>query len=542
MADIFISYARADRQSVELLAEALQAQGYSVWWDRQILGGDDFVANIEHELDEAGAVIVAWSAAGSTSHWVRDEAQVAATAQKLVAISLDGAPPPMGFRQIHAVDFSAWDGQTEGSTFEALRRAIAGRLGNDEDPARPSLKPCASKIGRPANLGDKGPRIAVTPFKVRGNNPNLQDMAEDLSDSIANGLSRFSWLNVTAQSSVGEAKATDARYVIEGTLRMAGKDLRLAIKLSTADAAHQVWGENYDRTIEADIPFDLHDNLADLVVAAVADPYGALMRHLSAPVLEKEPENMTPYEALIRQFVFRQRVTPEDHAVVRRALDIAVERAPGSANLWAAKAFTHLEEYKNQFNKHDDALQEAIRCARRAVAIDPKSAYVQYALFEACYWNRDLTAARAAGARSLELNPCDTDANAMIGILTCYRGDWEEGFALVNRAIELNPHGPGWYWLGIAWYHYWHRNYEQMLEAASRVDMPQYQAYHSTLALAYVGLGQMDKARASAERWREVWPASVEDYRFNSERWFYPQPDFIRRLNDDLRKAGIAIP
>jgi TolB-like protein len=542
LADLFISYARVDRERIEALADALQAREYSVWWDRQILGGDDFVANIERELDAAGAVIVAWSAAGSASHWVRDEARVAADAGKLVAISLDGSLPPMGFRQFHAIDFSNWSGHANEGAFQALTRAVAGRLEPGAPPTSEARSPASNPAGKPAELEDKGPRIAVVPIKVRGNDPDLLDLAADLAESVASGLSRFPWLKVTTQASVNEGKANGARYVLEGTLRMTGTSLRLATRLSATDTERQVWGENYNRAIDPDDIFTLHDDLTDHVVVAVADPYGALMRHLAAPVLEKEPEDMRPYEALIRHFVFRHRVTPEDHAIVRRALDIAVERAPGNADLWAAKAFTHLEEYKNQLNKRDDGLDEGVRCARRAAAIDPQSAYVQYALFDACYWSRDVTAARAAAKRSLDLNPRDTDAMAMIGILTCYMGDWEDGYRLVQRAIELNPHGPGWYWFGSAWYHYWRHDYAQMLECASRVDMPQYHAYHTGLAAAYLGLGQMDQARACAERWRAVWQGSLEDYRLNNERWLYSQPELICRWNDDMRKAGIQVP
>lgn len=69
MADIFVSYARSDRARIEQLADTLHDAGYSTWWDRQILGGDDFSANIERELTAAKAVVVAWSEAGSRSHW-----------------------------------------------------------------------------------------------------------------------------------------------------------------------------------------------------------------------------------------------------------------------------------------------------------------------------------------------------------------------------------------------------------------------------------------------------------------------------------------
>jgi tetratricopeptide (TPR) repeat protein len=324
-------------------------------------------------------------------------------------------------------------------------------------------------------------------------------------------------------------------------LRQAGSSLRLTTRLSATNSEQQVWGENYQRPFDSETIFDLHDDLTDHVVAAVADPYGALMRHLAAPVLDLEPEVMSPYEALIRSFVYRLRVTPEDHAVARKALELAVERAPGNANLWAARAFIHLEEFKNQINNQDGSLALGVRCARRAAEIDPQSAFVQYALFDACYWRRDAAAARAAAARALELNPRDTDALAWIGILLAYTGDWEGGIKLVHRGIELNPHGPGWYWFGDAYYAYWHGDYEAALEYVKRVDMPHYQAYHSTMALINVKLGDMDEARACIERWRHVWTGSMDDYRANNERWFFAQPELLQRTTDDLRAAGLEL-
>ena len=271
MADVFISYARTDRERIEALAATLEAHGHAAWWDRQILGGDDFVANIERELDTARAVIVAWSSAGSASHWVRDEAQVAANAGKLVAISLDGSLPPMGFRQFHAIDFSHWQGQADDEALQALTRAVAARLDSGA-PAISPLSPQAapSRAAKSINRDDKGLRIAVVPIKARGNEPDLLDLAEDLASSIASGLSHFSWLNVTTQASVSEGKANGARYVLEGTLRKAGTSLRLATRLSATDTERQVWGENYKRAFDPDNVFDLHDDLTDHVVAALA--------------------------------------------------------------------------------------------------------------------------------------------------------------------------------------------------------------------------------------------------------------------------------
>ena len=109
LARIFLSYARSDRTRVSELAAALENAGHEVWWDRRLAGGAEFEREIEHALDQAEAVVVVWSTASVKSHWVRDEATSGRDRNRLVPVSLDGTPPPLGFRQLHTIDVSAWE-------------------------------------------------------------------------------------------------------------------------------------------------------------------------------------------------------------------------------------------------------------------------------------------------------------------------------------------------------------------------------------------------------------------------------------------------
>jgi len=108
MARVFLSYARADRGRVSELAAALERAGHEVWWDRRLTGGSEYGREIETALSEADVVVVAWSAAAAKSHWVRDEAAAGRDRNRLVPVSLDGTPPPLGFRQLHTIDVRAW--------------------------------------------------------------------------------------------------------------------------------------------------------------------------------------------------------------------------------------------------------------------------------------------------------------------------------------------------------------------------------------------------------------------------------------------------
>ena len=84
MPDVFISYAREDRDRARLLADALQDRGWSVWWDRKIVAGEAFDQTIEQQLETAGSVVVLWSAHSIGSEWVRNEAGLASEREVLV--------------------------------------------------------------------------------------------------------------------------------------------------------------------------------------------------------------------------------------------------------------------------------------------------------------------------------------------------------------------------------------------------------------------------------------------------------------------------
>src|SRR5512133_256929 len=104
MADIFVSYAREDRPKVQLLAEAFEGRGWSVWWDRQLSAGQHFERLIETQLKAARCVVVLWSAAAVESDWVQDEAAYARDRQRLVPAWLEPVDLPFRFARLYTVD------------------------------------------------------------------------------------------------------------------------------------------------------------------------------------------------------------------------------------------------------------------------------------------------------------------------------------------------------------------------------------------------------------------------------------------------------
>jgi len=125
MAKLFLSYSRKDALRAQRFCEWLEREGHDVWRDDDDIGaGASFSSEIEKALDECGAVLVLWSAQSVQSPWVRDEAGFGRDSGKLIPVSLDGTPPPLGFRQFQAIDLSKWRGQGEPPGAERIRSAI----------------------------------------------------------------------------------------------------------------------------------------------------------------------------------------------------------------------------------------------------------------------------------------------------------------------------------------------------------------------------------------------------------------------------------
>ena len=110
MSDIFISYANQDRARIAPLVEALEARGWSVFWDTTLLPGETWRRKITTELDAARCVIVLWSESSVESHWVEQEAEEGLRRKILVPAMIDRVTIPLGFRNLQAANLVGWNG------------------------------------------------------------------------------------------------------------------------------------------------------------------------------------------------------------------------------------------------------------------------------------------------------------------------------------------------------------------------------------------------------------------------------------------------
>ena len=405
----------------------------------------------------------------------------------------------------------------------------------------------SSTAGSGAVRAEEGFWVAVLPFKYGGANADLTALAEGLTEDIVTGLSRFSYLRVIARSSTSRyanesvdvrsaGKELGARYVMEGSLRQAGAKLRLAVQLVDAVSGAHLWAENYERTFSPEAVFELQDDLVPRIVSTVADAHGVLPHIMSEGLRSKSPEELSPYEAVLRSFGYGYRVTPEEHAVVRASLERAVEEAPGYSDAWAMLSLLYGEEHSQGFNPQPDSLGRALHAAQRAADAAPSNALAFNALARAYFFRKEFQAFRTAADRAIELNPLNSPTLAGLGSMMAYAGDWEHGCALVERATQLNPRHPGWYWMALFMNAYRKGDYRGAIRIGLKINLPEFSGTHEAMAAAYGQLGERDAAGKAVRELLRLKPDYLTRPREKLQK--FVSPELVEHMMDGLRKAG----
>ncbi len=449
------------------------------------------------------------------------------------------------FGAIARDEFGKWlDPELTEHLLDGLRKA--GLEISDKAGAPPAVKTSGAGTVR----AEEGFWVAVLPFKYSGSNSDLTALSEGLSEEIVTGLSRFSYLKVISRSSTSRyasetvdvrsaGKQLGARYVMEGSLRQAGTKLRLAVQLVDAVSGAHLWAENYERPFASEAIFELQDELVPRIVSTVADMNGVLPRSMSEAVRSRTPEELSPYEAVLRSFGYFERVTADELAAARACLELGVRKAPDYADAWAMLALLCVQDYAQGFNLQAEPLTSGSTAARRAIEAAPSNHLAHFSLAQALFFQKEFQSFRNTAERAVSLNPMDGNSIAFLGELLTYAGDGDRGMALADRAKQLNPHHPGWYWYTDAYNAYRQGDYRGALNFVIKGNLPGHWGMHAAMAACYGQLGEGDAADKALQALLKLRPDFADTISQDAEKWW--EPDYGKHFMEGLRKAGLEI-
>jgi TolB-like protein/Flp pilus assembly protein TadD len=388
----------------------------------------------------------------------------------------------------------------------------------------------------------RGPSVVVLPFRFLDSDPIESWFADGLTEDITTNLSLFHDLFVIARASASvfgdgagpPSRATrqlGVRYAVTGSVRKAGRRLRISVQLLDGETERVVWGEQYNRQLD-DI-FDLQEEITEVIVSAV---------HVNIAAIERErlrqlaPSDMRAYTWVLQgqQLIFRY--TREDNRYARTLIDEALKFDPRYARAIAAKSRTlNIDCLFNWAEVRAEALDSALDLALTAVELDPTDARGHGEVGFAHLWRKEHDPAIGAYRRAIHLNPNDADLLADMAIALAFSGQSGEAVELLHKAMRLNPFYPDQYlWhLGSAYYNL--ERYEEAIQTVSRMQNPK-ESYR-ILAASHAQLGRMAEAQTYARKQLEVHPD------FNVDHWAKVMPDAHEeeklRYIEGLRKAGL---
>ena len=366
--DVFISYARPNEQAAHLIEQTLRDGGFSVWRDDELPAHRAYSDVIEERLKAAKAVVVLWCAESAKSHWVRAEADTAREAGTLVQASLDGALPPMPFNQIQCADLKGWDGDANSAGWHKLESSVAALVRGTGDEVAPG-----APIGSHAQAVRAS--ICVLPFVNMSGEPEQEYFSDGISEDITTDLSKVSALEVIARNTAfgfkGQnpnveeiAKELSVSHVLEGSVRKAGNRIRINAQLIDGATGKHLWADRFDRDLD-DI-FAIQDEISKAIVDALKLKLLPAERKAIEKRVTKNVDAYNLYLMARQQWISGGQGKPgREEAIVRLCKQVTL-LDPDYAQAWALMALAQAE--LRFWHGRDE---DAVPAAERAIEIDP---------------------------------------------------------------------------------------------------------------------------------------------------------------------------
>jgi adenylate cyclase len=398
-----------------------------------------------------------------------------------------------------------------------------------------------------------GPSIAVLPFENLSGDPEHDYFADGISEDILTQLSRFSGIKVIARNSSFQLRdqgldvrevgqKLGAQYVLEGSVRRAGNQLRVTVQLLDTEDGSQVWADAYDRDVEIAALFEVQDAITSEIAGILAGVTGVIAKSEIESVRRKLPSSLDSYECVLLGHRYQLYPTAEPHLAARDCLEAAVERDPDYAEAWAWLAFLYVEEAmwgNNPRPGGPDALTRAETAAKRALDEDRRNQRAHAALAGVHYARRDIAGFVSEAEQALAINPNDADVLGEMAWRFAYGVDWERGLSMMEKAKALNPIHPAWYHLASFFDLYGRGHDQQALEAARKAAISDSYMSSFIFAAVYGQLGRMEEAAAAIDSLLELYPDFRDRAREELEAILLSDPEYVDRMLEGLEKAGL---
>ncbi len=373
------------------------------------------------------------------------------------------------------------------------------------------------KIPHTASLEGKGEKVQpecvlVLPFVNMSSDPDQEYFSDGLTEEIISNLSRLKEIKVISRTTSMKYKGTnkdiktigletDSDYIMEGSVRKHGNNLRITAQFVHAVRDIHLWAETYSGTMD-DI-FDIQEKVSVKIVEALR----MQLTHDEKDTLRKHyTDNTEAYQLYLQGRFFWKKRNEDGLKTAIRFFEKAIEKDPDYALAWAGLADTYSLMGEYTCISRRELFPKQMAAVQKALEIDNRLGEAHISLAVSLMLNEwDWKNSEKEFELGIELNPNYATGHHWYAELLMFIGKTEEALQEFSIAVELDPVSQGILKdKGI--YYYYTRQYDKAIDMGLitlELD-PNFVPAHRLLSLAYQGKEMFDEAIAENHRWGEL--------------------------------------
>ena len=390
------------------------------------------------------------------------------------------------------------------------------------------------------------PSIVVLPFEYQANDVKQENIADGITEDIITDLSRLSNLLVIASNTSNKFKGQQVSpeqvgvdlnvgYVLKGSIRRVGEELRVNAQLVNTATGFNVWAERYDRkTSEV---FAVQNELTQSIVRALTVK---LTNQEKQQVAQRATDSLKAYDFFQEGQRIAKIYTKETNVQARELYREAIAHDPSYGRAYGAMAVTLAFDYQRGWT-HSPAvtLDRALELAKKGVSLNDAIPQTYWALSFVHLWRKEYEEAEKAVTKAIDIAPNYADGYGLFSLIKSFHGQPKKAIELNDKAISLNPYYSFEYLVSYGLAYYLLGDYETAIAKleqaqARNVNAIQVKVY---LAACYVKAGRQEDAEWVGDEIKILNPTAT----ISGLEKVIPMAklDAKKALLEDLRKAGL---
>lgn len=392
----------------------------------------------------------------------------------------------------------------------------------------------------------RDPSVAVIPFKNLTGDPDKAYFAYGFSEELSIELTKYEDLKVINCWQRSEVDAPNlytqigAHFLVDGTVQMYDKELRILVKLLDAHSGHQIWAERYNRTTSLNSLSLIQEDIADEVAKNIGSEVGIVLQILLEESRHLKPEKLEVFDAILQFYYYESHMSQEVSIVTFQKLQQALSKDPNSGVIHAMIADMYGNAYALDYPLKDDPINKMDEFVDKAMKLDPYNLNVRIINCFASFLKNDQDRFLREVEHCLARKISSPFRQGILGFHLSLFGEWERGKEILDKTMNKQIGFPSFFYGATCLYYYRQKKYKQAYSEAQKYDMPGL-FWGPMLRAACLGkLKRKNEASVDIEELLSLKPDFPKKANYLISR-FVKEKDLVDDVRSGLAEAGLTI-